>query len=152
MNREARHDRPSNGDAGPEIVGVLSVDEARYRIVVLHDGLVDNANRDPVPTCDRSPAAEMVRFRIDGKVCGIMPESPAQANAREGDTFTQILTHRELQIATLVALGRANKQIAAELHISEWTVSSHLRRIFSKLGVRSRAALAYRCASVIPKV
>ena len=51
-------------------------------------------------------------------------------------------------------MGRLNKQIAdklhiSKLHISEWTVSTHLRRIFAKLGVRSRAAMVYRCAPLV---
>ena len=41
----------------------------------------------------------------------------------------------------MVAKGYANKSIASVLDISSWTVSSHLRRIFSKLGVTSRAAM-----------
>ena len=41
----------------------------------------------------------------------------------------------------MVAKGYANKTIASVLDISSWTVSSHLRRIFSKLGVTSRAAM-----------
>jgi DNA-binding CsgD family transcriptional regulator len=62
---------------------------------------------------------------------------------------TDILTERELEIAILVALGRQNKQIAKQLNISEWTVSTHLRRIFTKLGVGSCAAMVYRCSSLI---
>jgi hypothetical protein len=42
-----------------------------------------------------------------------------------------------------------NKQIAHQLHISEWTVATHLRRIFAKLGVDTRAAMVYRCAFLI---
>lgn len=49
------------------------------------------------------------------------------------------LTRREIEIASLVAEGKKNKQIAYQLKISEWTVSTHLRRIFVKLGVNSRA-------------
>jgi DNA-binding CsgD family transcriptional regulator len=59
------------------------------------------------------------------------------------------LTARELQIAALVAEGRVNKQIAAELQISEWTVSTHLRRMFAKLGVDTRAAMVSRCLSAL---
>jgi DNA-binding CsgD family transcriptional regulator len=59
------------------------------------------------------------------------------------------LTARELQIASLVAMGHSNKQIHRELGISEWTVCSHLRRIFIKLGVDSRAAMVFRCASLL---
>ncbi len=43
--------------------------------------------------------------------------------------------------ASLVAVGRTNRQIAAQLHITENTVATHLKRIFN-LGVRSRAAAA----------
>jgi DNA-binding NarL/FixJ family response regulator len=57
----------------------------------------------------------------------------------------ELLTARELQVVALVAEGRANKQIAAELSISEWTVSSHLRRIYAKLDVDTRAAMVNRC-------
>lgn len=60
-----------------------------------------------------------------------------------------ILTKRELQIVMLVSEGRVNKQIADQLNISEWTVSTHLRRIFAKLGVDSRAAMVYRCSDLI---
>jgi DNA-binding NarL/FixJ family response regulator len=54
-----------------------------------------------------------------------------------------------LQIATLVAQGHANKQIARQLCLSEWTVATYLRRIFAKLGVDSRAAMVYHCAPLI---
>jgi DNA-binding CsgD family transcriptional regulator len=63
--------------------------------------------------------------------------------------LTSLLTERELQIATLIASGQSNKQVANQLHISEWTVSAHLRRIFIKLNVDSRTAMVYKCASLI---
>lgn len=61
----------------------------------------------------------------------------------------KLLSERELQIAELVAHGQSNKQIANQLNISEWTVSTHLRRIFFKMNVDSRAEMVYRCASLI---
>ena len=61
----------------------------------------------------------------------------------------ELLSERELQIVELVAYGKSNKQIAKKLKISEWTVSTHLRRVFSKLKVDSRAAMVYRCASLV---
>jgi len=51
------------------------------------------------------------------------------------------LSPRECEIARLVAAGHPNKVIASMLKISSWTVSTHLRRIFTKLGVSSRAAM-----------
>jgi DNA-binding NarL/FixJ family response regulator/DNA replicative helicase MCM subunit Mcm2 (Cdc46/Mcm family) len=52
------------------------------------------------------------------------------------------LTATEAQIAALVAQGRANTEVAAELNVSVRTVESNLTRIYRKLDVRSRAQLA----------
>lgn len=51
------------------------------------------------------------------------------------------LSPRELQIVRLVAEGATNRAIASSLDISLWTVSTHVRRIFAKLGVGSRAEM-----------
>ena len=51
------------------------------------------------------------------------------------------LSPREQQIARMVANGRTNQAIATCLEISVWTVSTHLRRIFAKLAVSSRAEM-----------
>jgi DNA-binding CsgD family transcriptional regulator len=51
------------------------------------------------------------------------------------------LTPRQHQIALMVARGRTNHAIANALGISVWTVSTHLRRIFAKLTVSSRAEM-----------
>jgi DNA-binding NarL/FixJ family response regulator len=54
------------------------------------------------------------------------------------------LTPRELEVLRLIAAGKTNKAIAAELVISERTVDRHVSNFFSKLGVSSRAsATAY---------
>ncbi len=45
-------------------------------------------------------------------------------------------------MAGLVAAGSTNRRIAAELHLTENTVETHVRRIFKKLGISSRATLA----------
>ena len=51
------------------------------------------------------------------------------------------LSARERELVTLVAQGRTNAQIAAQLYISVHTVSSHLDRIRDKTGYRRRADL-----------
>ena len=51
------------------------------------------------------------------------------------------LSARERELVTLVAQGRTNAQIAAQLYISIRTVSSHLDRIRDKTGCRRRADL-----------
>jgi DNA-binding CsgD family transcriptional regulator len=56
------------------------------------------------------------------------------------------LTVREQRVAELVAEGRTNREVAAELCITERTVEGHLSRIYPKLGVRSRTGLVRRMA------
>jgi DNA-binding CsgD family transcriptional regulator len=52
-----------------------------------------------------------------------------------------VLSPREQEIARMVSQGYTNKTIAGVLEISLWTVSTHIRRIFAKLGVSNRAAM-----------
>jgi DNA-binding CsgD family transcriptional regulator len=54
------------------------------------------------------------------------------------------LSPRQTEVARLVADGETNRSIAARLHISEHTVEHHLSTIFTRLGLRSRSALAAR--------
>jgi DNA-binding CsgD family transcriptional regulator len=52
------------------------------------------------------------------------------------------LTNAERQVAALVAAGKANREVAAQLFTTVATVEAHLTRIYRKLGVRSRTELA----------
>jgi DNA-binding CsgD family transcriptional regulator len=52
------------------------------------------------------------------------------------------LTPAERRVAVLVAAGQTNREVAAALFLSERTVESHLTRVYTKLGVRSRTELA----------
>lgn len=49
------------------------------------------------------------------------------------------LTPRELDVLRLVSRGRANKEIAAAMFVSEETVKTHMKSLFQKLGVHDRA-------------
>jgi DNA-binding NarL/FixJ family response regulator len=51
---------------------------------------------------------------------------------------SESVTGRELEVLTLLARGKSNKEIGTTLYISESTVKSHLRSIFTKLNVLSR--------------
>ncbi len=58
------------------------------------------------------------------------------------------LSPREQEIVRMVAKGHPNKVIADVLNISSWTVCTHLRRIFAKLNVASRAAMVARMSEI----
>jgi DNA-binding NarL/FixJ family response regulator len=63
--------------------------------------------------------------------------------ARRRDVSTAVeLTAQERQVAALVRQGLSNRDAAAQLFVSPRTVDFHLRNVFSKLGVTSRAELA----------
>jgi DNA-binding NarL/FixJ family response regulator len=66
------------------------------------------------------------------------PRGPAAAE----DSGVGALTKREREIADLVTDRMTNREIAAELFLSDKTVESHIRNIFIKLGVSSRVEVA----------
>ena len=73
------------------------------------------------------------------------PRPPGAAGAASGTTAPGTaggLTAREREIAVLIASGRSNKAIAAELVISPATVARHVANIMAKLGFRNRAQIA----------
>ena len=85
-----------------------------------------------------------------GRVRVSESESPASGATRGIDSYG--LTERELQVLQLVAAGRSNRQIAAELFISPKTASVHVSNIISKLNVASRgeaAAVAHRSGILV---
>ena len=67
-------------------------------------------------------------------------DSQSVADRRGGATLPSGLTRREVEVLQLVAAGRSNREIAAELFISERTVHRHVSNILAKLDVPSRAA------------
>jgi FixJ family two-component response regulator len=56
--------------------------------------------------------------------------------------------HRERDVLALVVVGRMNKQIAAELAISEVTVKAHRGKVMRKTGARSVAALVKMTSAI----
>lgn len=73
-----------------------------------------------------------------GEVRCVLTQLPVEGNRLSS---VHALSPREMEIARLVGVGHTNKTIAAVLDISLYTVSTHIRRIFAKLGVSTRAAM-----------
>ncbi|HET6315694.1 MAG TPA: response regulator transcription factor, partial [Chloroflexota bacterium] len=73
--------------------------------------------------------------------------APTEAGAGSQRGPTE-LTGREQEVARLLARGLTNRQIAAELVISERTAANHVQRVMDKLGVHSRAQFAARGAQL----
>ena len=92
------------------------------------------AEHDGAPPADPEDKV-ILDVEVDGVRCVLVrrPPEPGRIDAP--------LSPREHEIARMVAKGYPNKVMARVLEISTWTVSTHLRRIFAKLGVSSRAAM-----------
>ena len=84
----------------------------------------------------------------------VSPAGPSQRRPGYGGTRRQrpaigwqSLTDAELPVVRLAAAGRTNAEIAARLFLSRYTVETHLKHAFAKLGVESRAELAALAAA-----
>jgi len=79
----------------------------------------------------------VARVGADLAACGLRAERPARRSSLD-------LTDREQDVASLVAKGLTNREVAAELYISVKAVEFHLGHIYGKLGITSRRQLRDR--------
>jgi DNA-binding CsgD family transcriptional regulator len=104
-------------DAGREEVALAMVDEAR--------------------ALARASGAGMILAMVEG-----MRLRPGVADPAKAPGSLAALSRREQEVARLAATGQTSQQIAAQLSLSPRTVETHLARIYRKLGLSSRTALA----------
>ncbi len=132
----------------PLLDGVGAMDairqqDASARIVVLTTFDTDNEIARAIKSgakgyllkdAQREELLECVRKVHGGETC----IAPALVAKLAAGISSEALTGRELDVLTLLARGKSNKEIGVNLYISETTVKSHLRSIFAKLNVLSR--------------
>ena len=132
----------------PELDGVGAIKEIREldenaRIVVLttFDGDEDiyraikaGAKGYMLKDTARETLMECIRKVHGGETCIPPTLASKLADRVSGET----LSTREIEVLQRVAVGKSNKEIGAELFISEGTVKTHVKSIFSKLDVVSR--------------
>lgn len=86
-----------------------------------------------------------------GQGMSVLPAEIARRALGGTRGLAEALSQREVEILELLATGRTNQQLAAELFISQATVKTHLNHIFTKLGVatRTEAVAAARTHGII---
>jgi DNA-binding NarL/FixJ family response regulator len=124
-----------------EVVALTSFAEEERVQAAIEAGasgyLLKDAGADEVAAAVR--AAHRGELQLDPVIARRLMSSLRAAPRHD---LTEELTSRELEVLRLVGAGRANKEIAAELLISERTARTHVSNILGKLGLRSRTQAA----------
>lgn len=124
-----------------EVVALTSFGEEERVHAALEAGasgyLLKDAEGDEVAEAIR--AAHRGELQLDPAIARRLMSS---LRAAPRDDLAAELTPRELEVLRLVGAGRANKEIAADLNISERTARTHMSNILRKLGLSSRTQAA----------
>jgi DNA-binding NarL/FixJ family response regulator len=130
-------------EANPDIdiVAVTSFIEEEKVTTALEAGasgyLLKDADADEVANAIR--AARAGEVHLDPQVARVLAQ---RLRARRNEEPVEPLTAREIEVLQLVARGAANKEIAADLSITERTARTHVSNILGKLGLASRTQAA----------
>ena len=94
--------------------------------------------------------SEEQRLSLDAPAAGLTADSPPAASSVEDapEPLAESLSERELEVLTLLASGRPNKEVARDLFVSVGTVKTHTNNIYRKLAVRNRAEALARARSL----
>src|SRR5918998_292689 len=139
----------ASSDAPPRVVVLTTFDDDEYLFDALRAGasgfLLKDVGPDPLIEAIHTVArhesllAPAVTRRVieryvelDGAAGRSRPAPMAEAVGRAG------LTDREREVLVGLAAGRSNTALAADLHLSEATVKTHVSSLLAKLGLRSR--------------
>ena len=146
---------PQSPDRGDPLRGPGAVNRSAAPVQNLVRWLIAETSRSPAGRAGGAiPSPEggrsiLLDIEVDGVRC-LLVRQPRPAPAAAGTVGAAggaggvCLSPREREITRLITQGYPNKAIADVLDISTWTVCTHLRRIFVKFGVSSRAAMVAR--------
>lgn len=132
-----------------KIIMLTIYDDPELVTSAIHEGangyLMKNATRDKIMRCINHVIHEGAF--LDPYVTSAVLEHIKQDKARSINEEDAVLTKRELEVLQKIVSGLIDKKIAEKLHISEHTVRSHLKSIYRKMGVSSRAQAAVKAVS-----
>ena len=121
-----------------EVIALTSVLEDTSVTGAVRAGAIGYLLKDT----DAEELSRAIKAAADGRV-HLAPEAAARLMREvRAPESPDSLTARETEILMLVARGKANKQIASELYLSEKTVKAHVSSVLMKLGVQSRTQAA----------
>ncbi len=147
--------RPDGDRDGPRVLILTTFDLDDYVYEALRAGASGFLLKD-APAADLVHAVRVVAagdaLLAPAVTRRLIAEFAARpVTARPRPTALNGLTPRETEVLRLIARGRSNQEIAADLVVAEQTVKTHIGRILAKLGLRDRAqavVLAYETGLV----
>jgi DNA-binding NarL/FixJ family response regulator len=123
---------------GVEVIALTSVLEDASVTGAVRAGAIGYLLKDT----DTDELRRAIKAAAEGRV-HLAPEAAARLMREvRAPESPEALTARETEVLELLARGRANKQIASSLYVSEKTVKAHVSSILMKLGVKSRTQAA----------
>jgi DNA-binding NarL/FixJ family response regulator len=136
----------------PAVVVLTTMDDQPSIVAALQAGAIGYLTKDADATTigEAVRAAAAGRSVMDGAVqARLVAAVPGAADTEQQVTAESLsgLTSREVEVLSLVAQGRSNREIARLLVVTEATVKTHINHLLAKIGVRDRAAAvayAYR--------
>ena len=146
--------------SGIDVLRRLARSRARPRVVLLTAGMDESqllaaADLNPEGMVLKTSDPGLLTECMDAVVAGdrwIDPEIAERTRrAQERADSAPPLTRRERELIELVRQGLRNRDIAAELGVTEGTVKVYLHSIFDKLQVENRTELALRAAELISR-
>ncbi|MGO1886268.1 MAG: LuxR C-terminal-related transcriptional regulator, partial [Citricoccus sp.] len=133
------------GEQHPRVIMLTTFDADEYVFAALQAGasgfLLKDATAEDLAGAVRVVAGgeALLAPSVTQKLIADYVSRPA---VRTPDTTVLgTLTERELDVMRLVATGRSNAELAAELYLSEQTIKTHVSRILAKLGLRDRTQI-----------
>ena len=121
-----------------EVIALTSVLEDASVTGAVRAGAIGYLLKDT----DSEELSRAIKAAAEGRV-HLAPEAAARLMREvRAPESPEALTDRETEVLRLLARGKANKQIASSLYVSEKTVKAHVSSILMKLGVQSRTQAA----------
>lgn len=134
---------------GCQVLMLTTFDDEEYIVKSLQAGASGYLLKD-IPAADLAQAVRLTHagiYQLDPSVAGKLVGALGKVNGGGGETAVSSpiehnLTDRELEVLRLIATGATNREIAAQLVVSEGTVKNHVSSILSTLGLRDRIQAA----------
>ncbi len=131
-----------------QVLMLTTFDDEEYIVKALQAGASGYLLKD-IPAEDLAQAVRLTHagiYQLDpsvaGKLVGALGRGTPKTAPPPPKAIEHDLTERELDVLRLIATGATNKEIAAQLVVSEGTVKNHVSSILNRLGLRDRTQAA----------